>query len=64
MGEQEAKKVVTRRLRMPTRAFDEVDWEIHGAALQRIAPRERIMIRRMIWEELPTARKLARNGYM
>ena len=48
---------------MSTRAFDEMDWEIRGAALWRIEPMERIMIRKLLWGELPTASKLARNGY-
>ena len=36
---------------------------MHEEALKRIAPRERKMLKRMLWGELPTGSKLARNGF-
>ena len=63
MMEDEAEEIVKKRLKMSRRAFEEVDWEVHGGALKKIAPRERQMVKRMLWGELPTGRKLARNGF-
>ena len=53
MVEQEAEKTVKKRLKMSTRAFEEVDWEVHGGALKKIAPRERQIVKRMLCGELP-----------
>ena len=63
MMEQRAEEVVRRRLRLSGSAFSEVDWEIHGDAIRRIAPRERVMVKKMLWDELPAGRKLFRNGF-
>ena len=63
MMEQKAEEVVRRRLWLSDSAFFEVDWEIHGDDIRRISPRERVMVRRMMWEELPYRSKLCMNGY-
>ena len=63
MIEQEAKLIVQRRLKLPERAVEEIDWDVHEGALKRIAPRERKMLKRMLWGKLPTGQKLERNGF-
>ena len=52
-----------RRLKISRSAFDEVDWEINGAAVKKVEPRNCVSIRKLIWDKLPTGAKLERRGY-
>ena len=63
MLEQEAQTIVQKRLKMSERVFNEIDWNVHEGALKGISSRERRLLKRMLWGELPTGKKLERNGY-
>ena len=60
---ERAQAVVCRRLRISERTYDLIDWEAHERALATIGKRERTLIKKMLWGELPTGKRLARNGH-
>jgi len=55
---KKSKEVIMKRLRMRARVYEEVDWEMHGAALRQIP-----QVLRGVWDEIPTQVKTKRNGY-
>ena len=62
LTKKQAKEVIMKRLRMRARVYEEVDWEMHGAALRQIHPRYRPQVLRGVWDEIPTQVKMKRNG--
>ena len=62
--EEGAKCVVQKRLRCNERAFELIDWEVHGKSMKKIQPRYRASVLRMVWDELPTQEKMKRNKYI
>ena len=60
---ERAEAVICRRLRISKRTYDLVDWDVHERALGTIGKRERTLVKKMLWGELPTGKRLERNGH-
>ena len=58
-----ARKAVSKRLKINSRAYDLVAWELNGDILKKIQPRYRPVILKQIWDKTPTKQKLERSGY-
>ena len=58
-----AKEAVMERLKISVRAYEEVDWELHGSAVKQVKSRYRPQVLRGVWDEIPTQSKMMRNGY-
>ena len=47
---------------MGERAFQLVDWDLHGKALSMVAAKYRPGVQKMIWGEYPCSEKLCQDG--
>ena len=55
--------MVCKKLRISERTYNLVDWDGHERALGMIGKRERTLVKKMLWGELPTGKCLVRNGH-
>lgn len=61
--EREAKTEICRRLKISGRVYGIISWEICGKVLEKIQPRYRPSVKKLIWEEVPTRVKLVKYGF-